>query len=195
MTLSPQGLDLLFRDARTHGAWLDRPIPDDLLMQVVELASTGPTAFNQQPLRVIFVRSAEAKARLAPALSRGNLQKTMDAPATAILCHDRDFWKHLSEAAPGFDAAGMFEGNPDAALESARRNGTLQSGYFILAARALGLDAGPMSGFDKEKVTEAFLSDHPTWEVNLLVNLGHGNAEALRPRRPRHPTDFTASIA
>lgn len=195
MTLTPEGIDLLFRNARTHNGWQDRPVSEDVLNELVQLASTGPTAFNQQPLRVIFVRSDEAKARLAPALSRGNLQKTMDAPVTAILCYDLDFWKHLEQAAPGFDAAAMFDGNAPAALESAQRNGSLQAGYFVLAARALGLDTGPMSGFDKAKVTEAFLTDHPTWEVNLLVNLGHGDPEALRPQRPRHPTDFTASIA
>lgn len=118
----------------------------------------------------------------------------MDAPATAIICHDRDFWKHLDQAAPGFDAAAMFEGNAAAAQESARRNGSLQAGYFILAARALGLDTGPMSGFDPAKVTGAFLADHPSWEVNLLVNLGYGDAGALRPQRPRHAATFTASV-
>ncbi|WP_136682522.1 malonic semialdehyde reductase [Falsirhodobacter xinxiangensis] len=192
--LPPEGLDLLFRKARTHNGWQDAPVSDDLLLKVVELASTGPTAFNQQPIRVIFVRSDEEKARLAPALSRGNLEKTMAAPAVAILCYDLDFWKHLDAAAPGFDAASMFDGNRAAALESAQRNGSLQAGYFILAARALGLDTGPMSGFDKQKVADAFLTDHPSWEVNMLVNLGHGNAEALRPQRPRHAPEFTASI-
>ncbi|MDH2325656.1 malonic semialdehyde reductase [Cereibacter sp. SYSU M97828] len=192
--LPPEGLDLLFRKARTHNGWQGAPVSDDLLLKVVELASTGPTAFNQQPIRVIFVRSDEEKARLAPALSRGNVDKTMSAPAVAILCYDLDFWKHLAEAAPGFDAASMFDGNPAAALESAQRNGSLQAGYFILAARALGLDTGPMSGFDKQKVAEAFLKDHPSWEVNMLVNLGHGDPGALRPQRPRHTTDFTASI-
>lgn len=192
--LSDDGLDLLFRKARTHNGWQDREVGDAMLMNLVKLASTGPTAFNQQPIRVIYVRSPEAKQALAPALSRGNLDKTMAAPATAIICYDLEFWNHLSEAAPGFDAASMFAGNVDASRESAQRNGSLQAGYFILAARALGLDTGAMSGFDKTKVAEAFLKDHPTWEVNLLVNLGYGDAGALRPQRPRHPTDFTASI-
>lgn len=190
--LTPDALDVLFRTARTHNAWQDREVSDDLLRQVVELASEGPTAFNQQPLRVIFVRSAEAKEKLRPGLMGGNVDKTMAAPVTAILCFDRGFWKHMADAAPGFDAAGMFGGNPDMARDSAIQNGGLQAGYFILAARALGLDCGPMTGMFKDKVAGAFLSDQPEWDVGMLVNLGYGDPAALRPRRPRHAVDFTA---
>lgn len=193
-TLPPDGLDLLFRGARTHNAWLDTPVSDATLMEAVALASTGPTAFNQQPLRVIFVRSAEAKERLRPGLMGSNVEKTMAAPATAILCVDRGFFRHMAEAAPGFDAEGMFGNNPQAARENAVLNGSLQAGYFILAARALGLDCGPMTGIHKDKIAEAFLADQPEWEVAMLVNLGHGDAATLRPQRPRHAPDFTATI-
>ncbi|WP_128253951.1 malonic semialdehyde reductase [Falsirhodobacter deserti] len=192
--IAPEALETLFRTARTHSAWLDRPVSDDLLMQVVQLASTGPTAFNQQPLRVIFVRSAEAKERMKPGLMGSNVDKSMAAPATAILCFDRAFFRHMAEAAPGFDAEGMYGGNPDFARASAAQNGTLQAGYFIMAARALGLDCGPMTGIHKDKIAEAFLADHPDWEVNMLVNLGFGDETALRPGRPRHSVDFTSTI-
>ncbi|EEW25910.1 malonic semialdehyde reductase [Rhodobacter ferrooxidans] len=183
--IAPDGLDLLFRDARTHYGWDGRPVTDATLQQALALAAMGPTAFNQQPLRVIFVRSPAAKARLAPALSAGNLEKTMAAPATAIICFDLEFWRNLPELFPAFPAAqGIFEGNPDGARASAQRNGTLQAGYFILAARALGLDCGPMSGFDAAKVAAAFLDGRP-WEVNFLINLGHGDPAQVQPRGPR----------
>ncbi|MCJ8139486.1 malonic semialdehyde reductase [Falsirhodobacter halotolerans] len=191
-TLTPEAQDILFRTARTHNGWQNDPVTDDLLRQVIELASNGPTAFNQQPLRVIFVRSAEGKEKLRPGLMGGNVDKTMAAPVTAILCYDLGFWKHMADAAPGFDAAGMFGNAPDMAHDSALQNGALQAGYFILAARALGLDCGPMSGIFKDKIAEAFLADHPDWEVGMLINLGYGDPTALRPQRPRHAPEFTA---
>ncbi|WP_045389839.1 malonic semialdehyde reductase [Falsirhodobacter sp. alg1] len=193
-TLTPEDQTLIFRAARSHNGWTDEPVSDELLLQVMELASAGPTAFNQQPMRVIFVRSPDAKERLRPCVMGGNLDKTMAAPATAILCFDRGFWKHMEEAAPSFDAAKMYGKDDDMARHSALQNGTLQAGYFILAARALGLDCGPMTGFYKDKIEEAFLPDHPEWEANILVNLGHGDDAALRPQRPRHSTDFTSQI-
>jgi len=192
--IAPEAVDRLFRGARTHNGWLDTPVSDETLMQVVALASQGPTAFNQQPMRVIFVRTAEAKERLRPGLMGSNVDKTMAAPATAILCFDRAFFNHMADAAPGFDAAGMYGAKPDLARDSAAQNGTLQAGYFILAARATGLDCGPMTGIHKDVVARAFLADHPEWDVNMLVNLGHGDPSTLRPARPRHAPDFTATF-
>lgn len=182
--LTDEGLELLFGSAHTHNGWNDRPVSDATLALALDLAGMGPTAFNQQPMRVIFVRSPEAKARLAPAMSRGNLDKTMAAPATAILCYDLEFWRHLPEVFPTTDAKVYYEGKPEAARESAFRNGTLQAGYFLMACRAVGLDCGPMAGFDRAKVAEAFLQDRP-WEVNFLMNLGHGDPDKVRARNPR----------
>ncbi len=191
--LPEAGLDLLFRAAQTHHGWQDRPVPDDLLRAALDLAKMGPTAFNQQPLRVIFVTSPEGKARLSPAMSRGNHDKTMAAPVTAIMCCDLEFWRNLPELWPAADVRGFYDKSPEAARESAARNGTLQAGYFILAARALGLDCGPMSGFDRAKVAAAFLHGRP-WEVNFLVNLGYGLPEKVNPRAPRLPFGRMAEI-
>jgi nitroreductase len=191
--LPEAGLDLLFRAAQTHHGWQDRPVPAQLLEQVLDLAKMGPTAFNQQPLRVIFVTTAEGKARLSRAMSRGNHDKTMAAPATAILCYDLEFWRNLPELWPQADVQGYYNKSLDAARESAQRNGTLQAGYFLMAARALGLDCGPMSGFDKAKVADAFLQGRP-WEVNFLMNLGYGLPEKVNPRAPRLPFARMAEI-
>lgn len=193
VALAQAELDLLFGQARTHYGWEDREVSDAVLKQALDLAVMGPTAFNQQPLRVIFVRSPEAKAKLAPALSKGNLDKTMAAPATAIMCYDLDFWKNLPEVFPAMDARPFFDGNPAGARESAVRNGTLQAGYFLLAARALGLDCGPMSGFDKAAVAQAFLQGR-NWEVNFLINLGHGDPAKVQPRGVRLGFDRVAEV-
>lgn len=182
--LAGDALGLLFNNAYTHYGWQERDVTDAILEKMVSLAETGPTAFNQQPMRVTFVRSTEAKAKLAPALSAGNLEKTMAAPVTAIISFDLDFWQHLPETFPGFDAKAFFEGNPDGARVSATRNGTLQAGYLIMAARAVGLDCGPMSGFDPALVKETFLQGR-NWEVNFLLNLGYGDADLVRARNPR----------
>ncbi|HMO71902.1 MAG TPA: malonic semialdehyde reductase [Paracoccaceae bacterium] len=186
-------LDALFGTHTAHG-WLDRPVPRGLIRRMVDLAGMGPTAFNQQPLRLILVDSAGAKARLSPALSGANRAKTMAAPVTAILCHDRGFWRHLPEVWPAQDVRGYFDGQPQAAAESARRNGTLQAGYLIMAARALGLGAGPMSGFDRAKVAAAFTADRQEWEVDMLVNIGWADPAAFRPRNPRLGFDRMAAF-
>lgn len=178
--------------AQTAHGWLDRPVPPDLIRRVVDLAGMGPTAFNQQPMRLILVQSPEAKARLAPALSNANRAKTLAAPVTAIVCHDRGFWRNLPELWPAADVRPFFDGRPEAAAESARRNGTLQAGYLVLAARALGLGAGPMSGFDRAQVAAAFAADRPEWEVDMLVNLGWADPAAARPRNPRLGLDRIA---
>lgn len=190
--LSQAGLDLLFA-AHTHHAWEDRPVPVETLRRLIALAFGGPTAFNQQPLRVLFVTTPEAKARLAPAVGRSNRDKTLAAPVTAIMCHDLAFFRHLPRLWPLADVRPFYDGQPDAARTSSFRNATLQAGYFLMAARALGLDAGPMSGFDAARVTADFLQGRD-WEVNFLVNLGHGVPAAVRPRNPRLGFDEVAAI-
>ncbi|MGC5198763.1 malonic semialdehyde reductase, partial [Aphanothece microscopica] len=159
-------------------------MPDALLRRLVALAFGGPTAYNQQPLRVIFVTSPEGKARLAPAVSRSNRDKTLAAPVTAILCHDLRFFDHLPRLWPQADVRPWYDGHPATARDSAFRNATLQAGYLLMAARALGLDAGPMSGFDPAAVAAEFLPGR-AWEVGFLVNLGFADPAGARPRNPR----------
>jgi 3-hydroxypropanoate dehydrogenase len=191
--LSDEGLDLIFRAARTHRAWLPRPVEDALLRQVYELASLGPTSTNCQPLRVIFVKSAEAKARLLPCLSPGNLDKTRAAPVTAILAHDLEFHDLLPRLFPHADMRATYLGKPELIAATALRNGSLQGACFMLAARALGLDCGGMSGFDNAKVDAEFFPDG-RWMSNFLCNLGYGDPAKLGPRPPRLPFDEVAGI-
>jgi len=183
--MSSEDLDLIFRKARTHSAWLDKPADDALLKQVYELARMGPTSANMCPMRIIFVRSKEAKERLKPALDKGNVDKTMKAPVTAIIGMDVHFYEKLPQLFPHADAKAWFKDLPENVLEyTALRNGSLQGAYFMLAARALGLDCGPMSGFDNAKVDAAFFAG-TTIKSNFLCNLGHGDASKLHPRSPR----------
>ncbi|MGB8814368.1 MAG: malonic semialdehyde reductase [Paracoccaceae bacterium] len=194
MAALPQaGLDLLFDEAHTHYGWDGRDVTVAELERALSLASMGPTAFNQQPLRVIFVRSAAAKARLAPAMSKGNHDKTMAAPVTAIICADLEFWRNLPEVFPAMDARPFYEGKLDSARASAQLNGTLQAGYFLMALRAVGLDCGPMAGFDKELVAAAFIEGRP-WEVRFLINIGHGDPAKVQPRNPRLGFDRIAEV-
>ena len=183
--LSDAGMDLLFRDARTHNAWLDKEISDVLLEAIYDLAKIGPTSANCSPMRVIYVRSAEAKERLKPALDEGNVEKTMVAPATAIIGYDLAFYEHLPRIFPHApDARSWFAGKPAHIETTAFRNGSLQGAYFILAARSLGLDCGPMSGFDNKAVDREFFPDG-TVKSNFLCNLGYGDPSVLFPRSPR----------
>lgn len=182
--LSDSGMDLIFRDARTHSAWRDQAVSDVLLEAVYDLAKMGPTSANCSPMRVVYLRSAEAKARLKPALAEGNVAKTMAAPATAIIAYDLEFYEQLPTLFPHADARSWFKGKPDHIQETAFRNGSLQGAYFIMAARALGLDCGPMSGFDNAAVDKAFFPDGKI-KSNFLCNLGHGDADKLHPRSPR----------
>ncbi len=191
--ISQDALDQLFLKARTHNAWLDKPVPDDLLKQIVEIMKWGPTSANQSPARIIFVKSPEAKARLKPYLQAGNVEKTMKAPVCAIIGHDLDFYEHLPKLFPHTDAKSWFVGNEPLIETSAFRNGTLQGGYFILAARALGLDCGPMSGFDNEGVDREFFAGTRI-KSNFLCNLGYGDPAALFPRSPRFSFDEMAKI-
>ena len=183
--LTSEDLDLIFRKARTHNVWLDKPVEEALLKQVYELARMGPTSANMCPMRIIFVKSKEAKERLKPALDKGNVDKTMKAPVTAIIGMDVHFYEKLPQLFPHADAKAWFKDLPENVLEYiALRNGSLQGAYFMLAARALGLDCGPMSGFDNAKVDAAFFAG-TTVKSNFLCNLGHGDASKLYPRSPR----------
>lgn len=182
--LSDDGLDLVFRAARTHSSWLSGEVSEVLLEAVYDLAKMGPTSANCSPMRVVFVRSKAAKERLRPALAEGNVEKTMAAPATAIIGYDTRFHDRLPELFPHTDAKSWFEGNDDLIQETAFRNGTLSGAYFILAARALGLDCGPMSGFDRAKADAAFFPDGRI-KSNFLCNLGYGDSGKLHPRGPR----------
>ena len=183
--MSNEDLDLIFRKARTHSAWLDKPVDDALLVQVYDLAKMGPTSANMCPMRIIFLRSREAKEKLKPALDAGNVDKTMKAPVTAIIGMDIHFYEKLPQLFPHADAKSWFKDLPENVLEyTALRNGSLQGAYFMLAARALGLDCGPMSGFNNAKVDAAFFQG-TSIKSNFLCNLGHGDASKLHPRSPR----------
>jgi 3-hydroxypropanoate dehydrogenase len=185
--IDEQSLDTLFRKARTQNGWLDRPVSDAQLRAVYDLLKMAPTSANSQPGRFVFLRSAEARARLRPALSPGNLEKTMAAPVVAIVAHDTQFHEHLPRLFPhNPGAAGWFAGeaNRVARETAAFRNGTLQGAYLILAARAVGLDCGPMSGFDNAKVDAEFFPDG-RFRSNFLCSLGHGDPAKLFARSPR----------
>ncbi|MGN8110966.1 malonic semialdehyde reductase [Paraburkholderia sp. 22098] len=184
MNLSDQSFDQLFREARTYSAWQQKPVDDALLEQLVEFTLLGPTSANCSPGRFVFVKSPAAKEKLRPALSPGNVDKTMAAPVTVIVGMDMAFYEHLPKLFPHADARSWFAGNDKAIADTAFRNSTLQGGYLILAARALGLDAGPMSGFDATQVDETFFAG-TTIRSNFLVNLGYGDASKLFPRSPR----------
>ena len=175
----------LFTEARTHNVWQDRDVSDETLQELYRLMHFGPTSMNCQPTRILFLKSQEAKERLKPALLPGNQEKTMKAPVVAVLGFDTEFHEHLPRMfSHNKDAKSLFEGKPDFIHATAFRNGSIQGGYFILAARALGLDAGPMSGFNNAAVDEAFFPDGKV-KSNFLCNLGYGDAEALFPRQER----------
>ena len=197
--LSDEALDQLFRNARTHHAWSDRPVSDDLLYQLYELMKWGPTSANLSPARILFLRTREAKERLRPALSPGNVDQTMKAPVTAIVAYDERFYEKAPMLFPhNLKMRDLFANSPELAETTAFRNGTLQGAYLILAARSLGLDSGPMSGFDNAKVDETFFPPpasggkaapqvKPTGRLrsNFLCNLGYGDPAGLHPRGPR----------
>ena len=191
--LPDDGLDLIFREARTHNEWTDKPVGEVLLEAIYDLAKWGPTSANCSPMRLVFVTSEEGKKRLKPCLSEGNVDKTMAAPATAIIAHDSQFFEHLPELFPHADARSWFTGNAALAEETAFRNGTLQGAYLIIAARSLGLDCGPMSGFDKDKLDAEFFPDG-RFKSNFLCNLGYGDRGKLFPRSPRLSFDDVCRI-
>ena len=183
-TIEAQSLAQLFTAARTHNVFLDKPVADELLQKAIELAKMGPTSANQSPMRVLFLRSAAAKERLRPALAPGNLDKTMSAPVVAITAFDEKFYDHLPFLMPHRDMRSYFSDNPALAARSAFQNGTLQVAYLIIALRAVGLDTGPMTGFDNAKVDAEFFPEGHV-KSNVLINIGYGDHEKLFPRSPR----------
>ena len=191
--LSDAGLDLVFRQARTHNAWQEKDVSDVLLQAVFDLAKMAPTSANCSPMRVLFLRSQEAKEKLRPALMEGNVEKTMAAPVTAIIAYDLEFHEQLPKLFPHTDARAWFVGNDALIEETAIRNGTLQGGYLMLAARSLGLDCGPMSGFDRDLVDRTFFSGGEV-KSNFLCNLGYGDDAALFPRSPRFDFDDVCEV-
>ena len=192
-TSDSTSLAQIFTAARTHNVFRDKPVSDELLEKAIELAKMGPTSANQSPMRVIFLRSAEAKERLRPALSPGNLDKTMSAPVVAITAYDEQFYEHLPFLFPHADAKPWFSSDPVKAARSAFQNGTLQVAYLIVALRAVGLDTGPMTGFDNAKVDAEFFPDGRV-KSNVLINVGYGDHEKLFPRSPRFSFDQMAKI-
>lgn len=191
--LNDAGLDLLFRQARTYSAWRDKDVSDVLLQAIYDLTKMAPTSANCSPMRVLFLRSKEAKEKLRPALMEGNVAKTMAAPVTAVVAHDMDFHERLPKLFPHTDARSWFVGNESLIEETATRNGTLQGAYLIMAARALGLDCGPMSGFDRDLVDRTFFPDGRV-RSNFLCNLGHGDEAGLPPRSPRFDFDDACRV-
>ena len=185
--IDSRALDALFLEARSANRFLDQPVSNEQLRALYDLMKMGPTSANCQPTRIVFLRTAQAKERLRPALSQGNLDKTLAAPVCAILAYDTQFHEHLPRLFPHNPTArSWFEGEAARAAREAGafRNGSMQGGYFILAARAVGLDCGPMSGFDNAKVDAAFFPDGKV-KSNFLINLGHGEPAGLFPRSPR----------
>lgn len=194
-TLDSSGLDLLFRTARTHNGWQDRPVDPALLHQLYELARTPPTSANSSPMRLVFVASAAGKERLKPALDGGNLAKTMAAPVTAIVAYDEAFYTQAARLYPAWPAIqDLYAGLPAPEQHRlAMQGGTLQGAYLMLAARALGLDCGPMNGFDRAKVDAEFFAG-TAHKSNFLLNLGYGDASKVHPRGPRLAFDEVCRV-
>jgi 3-hydroxypropanoate dehydrogenase len=183
--LNSEALDILFRNARTHNVWLPDPVSDHLLRQIYDLMKWGPTSANSSPARIVFLRTPQAKERLKPALMAANVDKTIQAPVTAIVAYDLNFYDHVPKLFPNNPAMReKFSSSPELIQTTAMRNGSLQGGYFIMAARALGLDCGPMSGFDNAKVDAEFFPSS-SWKSNFLCNLGYGDHSKLFPRNVR----------
>lgn len=191
--VSQEALDTLFNNARTYNAWDDREISDELIKQLDDLVKMGPTSSNCCPMRVVYVKSPEAKAKLKDCLMEGNVEKTMSAPVCAIIGMDLEFYEKLPQLFPHTDAKSWYVGKEKFIESTAFRNSSLQGGYFIMAARALGLDCGPMSGFSPKKINETFFAGTAT-KVNFLCNLGYGTEENLFPRSPRFSFDEANSI-
>ncbi|HEX4056358.1 MAG TPA: malonic semialdehyde reductase [Tepidisphaeraceae bacterium] len=195
--ISDQCLDVIFREARTYSVWLPKPVSDDVLRAAYDLAKLGPTSANTMPMRIVFVKSKAAKERLKSLLDGGNVEKTMAAPATAIIAYDLQFYEfipRLFPQAPGFRDVFAKPESAERTKTHAFRNGTLQGAYFVIAARSLGLDCGPMSGFDNAKVDAEFFPDG-RYKSNFLINIGYGDPSKLQPRNPRLEFDEACRIA
>ncbi len=192
--VNSDALAALFTQARTHNGWLAKSVSDETLKAIYDLLKMGPTSANCSPARIVFVRTHEGKEKLRPALSSGNLDKTMTAPVTAIVAWDPLFYDKLPALFPHGDARSWFTQSPQLAEETAFRNSSMQAAYLIFACRSLGLDTGPMSGFDRNKVDAAFFADSG-WRSNLLINIGYGDAEKLYDRLPRLDFDDACTLA
>lgn len=192
--INPGALKTLFTDARTHNGWQDIPVSDEILREIYDLMKWGPTSANCSPARIVFVRTPEGKEKLAPALSSGNLAKTLAAPVTAIVAWDSEFYERLPELFPHGDARSWFTSSPELARETAFRNSSLQAAYLIFACRALGLDTGPMSGFDPQKVDAAFFTG-TNLKSNLLINIGYGDTSKVYGRLPRLTFEDACGLA
>ena len=186
--------ETLFTQARTHNGWLDMPVSDETLREIYDLMKWGPTSANCSPARIVFVRSAEGKEKLRPALSSGNLEKTLTAPVTAIVAWDSEFYERLPALFPHGDARSWFTSSSALAEETAFRNSAMQAAYLIFACRALGLDTGPMSGFDRQKVDDAFFTG-TSLKSNLLINIGYGDTSKLYGRLPRLAFEDACALA
>lgn len=191
--LSPLALDTLFTQARTYNAWQEQAVSDEQIREIYRLLRMAPTSANCSPARFLFIRTPEGKARLKPALSSGNLEKTLTAPVTAVIAWDTRFYDKLPALFPHGDARSWFTSSPALAEETAFRNSSMQAAYLIMACRALGLDCGPMSGFDREKVDAAFFAG-TGWQSNLLVNIGYGDSSRVYPRLPRLAFDDACAL-
>jgi 3-hydroxypropanoate dehydrogenase len=192
--LSADAIDLILRDARSHYAWTDKPIPDGMLEEIYDITINGATSMNTLPARFIFVKTPEGKERLAKSLKPQNVGKMMGAPVTAIIAHDMDFWKELPFLFPHEDRRHMFDGNAAYCEDTAYRNGTLQGAYFMIAARAVGLDVGAMSGFSNKIVDEEFFAG-TTLKSNFLCNIGYADETALFQKLPRFAFDKVCTFA
>ena len=193
LPVGDDALDVLFRTARTQNGWLDAEVSDALLQEIYEVSKYGPTGANGCPARIVFVKSSASRARLMPAMAEGNLEKTRSAPVTAIIGYDLDYIDSLGKLFPMADARSWFAGNDALIFETAFRNSSLQGAYFMLAARAKGLDCGPMSGFDAERVNAEFFPDGRV-KVNFLINLGYGDPSKVHQRLPRFDFDEVCTI-
>jgi nitroreductase len=191
--LDEQALDTVFREARSHNGWQDKPVSDEQLKQIYELMKWGPTSANCTPARIVFVKSDEAKQRLKPCLNEGNVEKSITAPVVALIGMDMEFYEKLPVLFPHTDARSWFAGKPEKIQEHAMRNSSLQGAYFIVAARSIGLDAGPMSGFDKEKLNAEFFPDGNV-KSNFICAIGYGDESKLYPRGPRLSFDEVCQI-
>lgn len=192
--LSDDAIDLILRDARSHYAWTDKPIPDGLLEEIYDITINGATSMNTLPARFVFVKTPEGKERLAKSLKPQNVGKMMGAPVTAIIAHDMNFWHELPFLFPHEDRRHLFDGNPEYCEDTAYRNGTLQGAYFMIAARAVGLDVGAMSGFSNKIVDEEFFEGTPL-KSNFLCNIGYADETALFQKLPRFAFDKVCTIA
>lgn len=193
LPLDDTSLDTLFRKARSHNGWQARPVTDAQLQQIYDLMKMGPTAANSCPARIVFVKSTAAKERLKPCLNSGNVEKSMTAPVVAIIGMDMEFFEQLPKLFPHTDARSWYAGKPDKIQENAFRGSSLQGAYFMLAVRALGLDAGPMTGYDANKINATFFPDGKI-KVNFICAFGYGDVNKLHPRGPRLAFDEACRI-